>query len=72
MLTQIEEQSVIKHHTATYINQEGEEYFIVFTTDCNHNIGFTERELVNVEFEGRVVRSSDPIWLEIEGVVKNW
>ena len=71
-LTQIEEQSISKWHTAVYLSGDGSEYDIIFSTQYSHNIGFLDRELCSVQLEGVDIPSTDAIWLEIEKAVKEW
>ena len=69
-LSQIEVQSYTLCLTANYQDDDGEEYEIVFTKTYEDNLGYEEREVVNIEKDGNVVDLDNPIWEEIEKAVK--
>ena len=69
-ITHLEVQGYTEWSSATYVDDEGEEYEIVFTKNYTHNIGYEEREVVNVKRGGIGIDSDDPIWKEIRKTVE--
>lgn len=61
-IEQVEVQSYTEYATAFYVDGTGEEYEIVFTRNYDHNIGYEEKAVVNVEKDGTMIDSDDPIW----------
>ena len=70
MISAIEVQSCTIWLTANYENDGGEEYEIVFTKTCEDKLGHEEREVVNVEKNGKQVDLNDPVWEEIGEAIK--
>ena len=50
----------------------GKEYDVVFTSTYDTNIGFHEKELVNVMLDGEDIPSKDPVWRDVEKAVREW
>ena len=58
-------------NSATFTNTKGEEYEIAFCEIHNCDLGFSDRELLKIEKDGVEVNQDDPIWKEIEVVIKS-
>ena len=61
----VEIQSCTEYASASYRDDDGEEYEIVFVRTYNHNIGYEEKELTSVEKDGGEIDPGHPIWEEI-------
>ena len=66
----VEVQSYTEHVTASYTDDDGQEYEIVFTRTYTENIGYEEKQLVQVEKDGQDISSGDPVWERIQEHVK--
>ena len=62
----VEVRSYTEYSTASYIDDDGEEYEIVIEKTYHHNIGYEEQEVVNVERGGVAIAGGDPIWGKIK------
>ena len=61
----VEIQSYTEYATASYRDDDGGEYEIVFVGTYNHNMGYDEKELTSVEKDGGKIDPGHPIWEEI-------
>ena len=71
-LKNIETQSTLEWMNAIYVDDSGLEYGVVFTKYFDENIGYENREVVNVEKDDVPVKYEEPIWNEIQEAVNNW
>ena len=69
-LRHIEVAQSVKWFNAAY-KENGVEYDVVFTSTYDTNLGFQERELVNVMLDSKDV-ADEKLWSKIEKAVKSW
>jgi len=70
IISAIEVQSHTMWVAANYEGDDGEEYEVVFTKTYEDNLGYEEREVVNIEKDGKEVDLENPVWEEIEKAIK--
>ena len=70
MLTSVEKQSRMEWFSAFYVDGNGTEYDIVFTSSYDFNIGYGEKELVGVALNEETISEKESIWNEIEKAIK--
>lgn len=61
----VELQSSSQWFTATYVDENEEEYDIVFTKSYDENICYEQKALVNVEKGGETI-ADDVLWKKIQ------
>jgi len=69
-LSNVEKQSRMEWFSALYVDENGTEYDVVFTSSYDFNIGYGEKELVGVELNEEMISEEEPIWNEIEELIK--
>ncbi len=62
----VELQSYSEWSTATYIDDDGEEYEIRISKTYDANMGYEHKELVNMEKDGNEIDYDNPIWKKIQ------
>jgi hypothetical protein len=62
----VEVQNCMEWFTAAYVDGDRKKYEVMFAESRDENTGFEERELVNVEMDGKTVPYSESIWQEIQ------
>ena len=69
-IEQVEVQSYTEWSSATFVDDDGEEYNITIYKTYTHNIGFEENDVGIVEQFGTPVPEHSPVWRKIRKAVQ--
>jgi len=52
--------------TAIYVDDSDVEYEVLFAKNYDHNLDFEQRDLINIEKDGKTIEESNPVWSQVD------